>query len=96
MTHETIKSIYILSDHRYDHYPALENSLFGAVKLIKKAHIDKYKYSEYGIGFDRRETFSFSSAGLGCNLIIFGVDMSSSIHVDDKKKNISIFGESLT
>ena len=58
--------------------------MFGTVKLIKKVDIDKYKYSGYGIGFDRREAFSFSSLGFGCNLIIFGVDMSSSIHVDEK------------
>ena len=27
--------------------------LFGAVSLTKNADIDKYKYSGYGIGFDR-------------------------------------------
>ena len=34
-------------------YPALENNLFGAAKLTKKADFDKYGYSNYGIGFDR-------------------------------------------
>ena len=95
-THETIKNIYILSYQRYDHYPALENSLFGPVKLIKKADIDKYKYSGYGIGFNRREAFSFSGLGFGCDVIHFGVDMSSSIHVDEKKKDILIVGEGPT
>ena len=32
--------------------PTLRNSLFGAVKLVKNADIDIYKYSGYGIGFD--------------------------------------------
>ena len=32
---------------------------FGAVALTKKANIDKYGYSGYGIGFDRRSSFSF-------------------------------------
>ena len=27
--------------------------------LTKNADIDKYKYSEYGNGFDRRSSFSF-------------------------------------
>ena len=38
--------------------PTLENCLFGAVTLTKKADIDKYKYSGYGIGFDK-EVFHF-------------------------------------
>ena len=33
-------------------YPKLENFLFGAVTLTKNADINKYKYFEYGIGFD--------------------------------------------
>ena len=32
--------------------PTLANALFGSVKLTKIAHIDKHKYSGYGIGFD--------------------------------------------
>ena len=64
----------------------LENCLFGAVKLTKNADIDQYQYSGYGIGFDRKSSFSFPSSGFGQNVIIFGVDMSSSAHVDNKKK----------
>ena len=45
-------------------YPALENCLFGEVKLTKNTDIDKYKYSRYGIGFDRKGRFSL---GNGCN-----------------------------
>ena len=44
--------------------PTLENCLFGAVTLTKNADIDKYGYSGYGIGFDRRESFSFQVADL--------------------------------
>ena len=64
----------------------LENCLFGAVKFTKNADIDQYQYSGYGIGFDRKSSFSFPSSGFGQNVIIFGVDMSSSAHVDNKKK----------
>ena len=48
--------------------------------------IDKYEYSGYGTGFDRRSSFSFPSGGLGQNILTFGVDMSSSAHIDNKKK----------
>ena len=66
------------SNQQYDDYPTLENSLFSAVKSAKHADIDKYKYSGYGIGFDWRGIFSFPTGGFGCNIIIFGADMSSS------------------
>ena len=74
---------------RYNYYLVLKNSFFGAVKLIKNTDIDKYKYSGYGIGFDRSGTFSVAD-GFGRNVIIFDVDMSSSVHVDNKKKDILI------
>ena len=60
--------------------------MFGAVSLTKNADIDKYKYSWYGIGFDRKGEFSFGTNGYGRNCIIFGVDLSSSSHANNKKK----------
>ena len=72
------------SSHTGD--PTLKNCLFGAVTLTKNADIDKYGYSGYGIGFDRRESFSFPGGGYGQNVLIFGLDMSSSPHIDNKKK----------
>ena len=69
--------------------------MFGAVKLTKLPDIDEYKYSGYDIGFDRKGKFSVDH-GFGRNCIIFGVDMSSSVHVDNKKKDILILGEGIT
>ena len=94
-THGQIVNIYIVyeinkKDNTVISDPTLENCLFGAVTLTKNADIDKYGYSGYGIGFDRKGSFSFSSGGYGQNVIIFGVDMSSSIHIDNKKKDILI------
>ena len=80
-------------DRGNDDYPTLENSLFGAVKLVKNADIDKYKYFRYGMGFDKRGVFSFPTGRFGKNVIIFGADMSSSVHVDNKKKCILILVE---
>ena len=39
--------------------------MFGTVKSTKNADIDKYNYSRYGIGFDRRGIFSFFGGGFG-------------------------------
>ena len=80
-THGKVVNIYIVyelgasSSHNND--PTLKNCLFGAVTLTKNADIEKYGYSGYGIGFSQ-------------NVLIFGVDMSSSAHIDNKKKDILI------
>ena len=69
--------------------------MLGLVKLVKNVDIDKYKYSGYGIGFDRNGTFSVGN-GFGKNAIMFAVEISSSVDVDNKKKYILIIGESPT
>ena len=69
-----------------DSDPTLKNCLFSAVTLTKNTDIEKYGYSGYGIGFDRRGSFSFPGGGFGQNILILGVDMSSSVHIDNKKK----------
>ena len=57
-THGTIVNIYIvyeLGDYSSNiNDPSVKNCLFCAVILTKNADIDKYGYSDYGIGFDRR------------------------------------------
>ena len=55
-----------------------------------------YGYFGYGNGFNRHESFSFSGTGLGRNVIISGVDMSSSTKIDNRKKDILILGKSPT
>ena len=60
--------------------------------MTKNANTNKYGYSGYGIGFDRRSSFSFPSGGFGQNVLIFGADMSSSAHIDNKKKDILVLG----
>ena len=64
--------------------------------MTKNADIDKYGYSGYEIGFDRRSSFSFPGGGFGQNVLIFGVDMSSSAHIDNKKKDILVLGKGPT
>ena len=70
--------------------------MFGAVKLTKHVvDVDQYKYSGYCIGFDRKVSYSFG-VEIGRDVIIFGADMSSSLHIDDKKKDILILGKGPT
>ena len=67
--------------------------MFGAVSLTKHIDIDQYKYSGYGIRFDRKGEISFGSNGFCRNVIIFGADMSSSVHANSKTKNILVLGK---
>ena len=70
---------------------------FRTVKLIKNADFVKRKYSGYGVGVDARGNFSLSDgSGLGKNVIICGADISSSVHIDNKKKYILILSKGPT
>ena len=81
--HGKVENIYIVyelgasSSHIND--PILKNCLFGAVTLTKNADIDRYRYY----------SFSFPGGGYGQNVLIFGVDMSFTAHIDNKKKTYS-------
>ena len=59
---------------------------------FKNADINKYGYSGYGIRFDRRGRFSFPGGGFGQNVLILGVDMSFSAHIDNNSKDILVLG----
>ena len=95
--HGKIVNIYIVCDLestiKYDADITLENCLFGAVKITKNTDVSKYKYFGYGITFDGKGAFSHPNGSFGNNAIIFGVDMSSSVHVDNKKKDVLILGK---
>ena len=92
-THGKLVNVYIVSElgasssHIND--PTLKNCLFGAVTLTKNADINKYGYSGYGIGFDRTGSFSFLGGGYGQNVLIFGIEISFTAHIDNKKKTYS-------
>ena len=76
------KIIRIANINNRDDNLTVQNALFGAVSLTKDADVNKYKYSGYEIAFDRTSNVSFPGSGYGQNVIIFGVDMNSSIHID--------------
>ena len=96
-THGKIVNFYIVyeinkKNNTMTSNPTLENCLFGAVTLTNNVNIDRYRYSGYGIGSDRKGSFSFSGGGYGQNVLIFGVDMSFSAHIDNKKKDMLVLG----
>ena len=70
--------------------------MFGAVKLTKNADKDKYKYSSYSKGFDLHSEFSLPNRAIGKNVTIFVADISSSMHTDNKRKDILTPGKHQT
>ena len=74
----------------------LKDWVFGSVKLAKDADVDKYIYSSYCIEFNSISEFSLLDGNVGKNVIIFIFDMSSSVHIDNKGKDISILGRGPT
>ena len=73
----------------------LKDCLFGAVELTKDANPNKYSYSRYGFEFDSRSLISRPN-DWGKKVIIFGVDMSSTEHANNKNKDILILGKGET
>ena len=74
----------------------LKDCLFRDVKLLKNTDPGKYRYSDSGAGFDSRSEFSLPDGILGKNVIIFGVDTISSVHIDNKRKDALILGKGPT
>ena len=94
--HGKIVNIYIVYELDKTYVktnPTLVNCLFGAVSITKNTDIDKNKYSGYGIGFGRSSIYLLPDGSFGRNVVIFGVDMSSSVHVDNKGKDTLILGK---
>ena len=80
----------------------IQNALFGAMEITKNTDTSKYNYKGYGICFDEGFTFShritergFTHTTLGRNAIIFGADMSFSVHATNRANNIYVMGDGL-
>ena len=67
----------------------IKNCLFGATNIVKNSDKDRWVYGGYGIAFDEGDWWSFDN-GTARNVILFGVDNSSSSHVDNLKNNFLI------
>ena len=91
--------VYTLSKKTINSDKVLKNCLFVATKVAKPgdtADTDKYIYSGYGLGFDSTGQLSHPQGGMVKNIIIFGVDLSNSVHATNKVQNILILGHGLT
>ena len=78
----------------------IQNALFGAMEITKNTDSSKNNYTGYGLCFDEGGEFghtvkqgNFNRTTNARNVIIFGVDMSSSIHATNRANNIYVMGK---
>ena len=55
--------------------------------------LSKNNYEGYGICFDEGGTFTSGTITNGINVLIFGADMSFSIHANNRANNIYVLGK---
>ena len=78
----------------------IQNALSGAMKITKNTDSSKNNYTGYGLCFDEGGEFghtvkqgNFDRTTNAKNVIIFGVDMSSSIHTTNRANNNYVMGK---
>ena len=78
----------------------IQNALSGAMKITKNTDSSKNNYTGYGLCFDEGGEFgrtvrqgNFDRTTNAKNVIIFGVDMSSSFHATNRANNIYVMGK---
>ena len=69
-----------------------KNCLSGATNRVKNSDKEKYIYKGYGITFESTGSWSFDN-GIARNVIIFGLDNSSSPHSDNPKNNFFVLDQ---
>ena len=81
----------------------IQNALFGAMQITKNTDTSKYDYKGYGICFDEGSEFGHTINEGGRahttdarNVLIFGADMSFSVHKTDRSSHIYVMGTGLT
>ena len=81
----------------------IQNALFGAMQITKNADTSKYGYKEYDICFDERSQFGHTiteggraHTANGRNVLIFGADMSFSVHKTNRENHIYVMGDGFT
>ena len=81
----------------------IQNALFGAMQVTKNADTSKYDYKGYGTCFDEKSEFGhtiteggFAHTTDARNVLIFGADMSFSVHKTNRTNHIYVMGTGLT
>ena len=81
----------------------IKNALFEAMQITKNADTSKCDYKGYRTCFDERSEFGhtiteggFAHTTDARNVLIFGADMSFSIHATNRANHIYVMGDGLT
>ena len=95
-SHGKTVNIYIVYDlksnlNNFD--PTLKNCLFGGIKLAKNTALINMNTQAMKLNLIQKGNFLHSSGTTGVNMILFGANMSSSVHANNKTKDVLILGE---
>ena len=78
----------------------IQNALFGAMQTTKNADTSKYDHKGYGICFDEGTQFGhtiteggFAHTANARNVLIFGADMSFSVHTTNRANHTYVMGD---
>ena len=81
----------------------IQNALFGPMQITKNTDTSKYDCKGYGICFDERSEFGHAITEGGFahttdtrNVLIFGADMSFTVHKTNRANHIYVMGTGLT
>ena len=81
----------------------IQNALIGAMQITKNADNSKNNYKGYGKCSDERSEFGHTITEGGQadttdarNVLLFGADMSFSVHLTNRANNIYVMGSGLT
>ena len=81
----------------------IQNALFAAMEITKNADTSKYNYKGYDICFDEgsKSGHTITEGGFAHttdarNVLIFGADMSFSVHKTNRTNHIYLMGTGLT
>ena len=70
----------------------IKNFFFGVTNAAKNSDKIKWVYDGYSIAFDGKGEWNFGNASAR-NVVIFGVDNSSSSHTDNRKNGFLVLSE---
>ena len=85
--------VYKLSTKSISSINVLKNCLFGVTEVKKPNNTtdpQKWQNSGYGLDFDRTGQSTHNDGNPARNIIIFGADLSTSIHSTNKAQNILV------
>ena len=90
--------VYKTSPKTINYNFIFRDCLFGGIRITNTTNsdTDKWQYSGYGVGFNSTGSFTHPDDGQNAkNVIVFGADMTNTIHATNKTQSVLVLGHGL-